>query len=97
MTAHDVDTTKPPANEPAFRLTFSPQELVELTGYRQSAKQLEVLHRAGFFRARLFENRDGVLLERAHYEAVCCGKIEAARPKVLPPPNARRHGSRAAS
>ncbi len=78
-------------------LTLSEDDLVTLTGYRRPAKQLDVLHRAGFFRARMSENREGVILERAHYEAVCSGKIEAARPKVQPPPNARRHGPRVAA
>ena len=33
-------------------LTLSPDELVELTGYRSKAKQIEELQRRGFHRAR---------------------------------------------
>jgi hypothetical protein len=54
-------------------LTLSQAELVELTHYRQPASQLRELHRRGFHRAR--RGADGsVILERAHYEAVCAGR-----------------------
>jgi hypothetical protein len=67
-------------------ILLSPNELYELTHYRLAAKQLEELRRQGFYRARI--GRSGaVVLERAHYEAVCrgveCGAT-AARPKVRP-------------
>ena len=53
-------------------LTF--EEIQELTGYAQSAKQLAELKDRGFWRARL--NAGGrVVLERAHYEAVCAGAV----------------------
>ncbi len=55
-------------------------ELIAITGYRQAARQLAELHNRGFHRATL--GRDGVVLERAHYEAVCGGAVERARPKV---------------
>ncbi len=48
-------------------------ELLQLTGYRAPTKQLEVLHKRGFTRA--FIGRRGVVLERAHFEAVCRGQI----------------------
>lgn len=54
-------------------LTLSQAELVEITRYRQPACQLRELHRRGFHRAR--RGVDGaVILERAHYEAVCAGR-----------------------
>jgi hypothetical protein len=62
-------------------LTLSPEELRELTGYARAAEQLAELHRRGFSRA--YRNRLGeVVLERAHFEAVCSGAIVPARPKV---------------
>ena len=54
-------------------LTLSEEELYQVTGYRQSAKQLTELHRLGFVRAR--RSRLGtIVLERTHYEAVCKGQ-----------------------
>lgn len=54
-------------------LILSDDQLRELTGYRQPACQLRELHRQGFHRAR--RNPAGhVVLERAHYEAVCAGR-----------------------
>lgn len=62
-------------------LTLSPDEIRELTGYTQPAKQLVELHRRGFVRA--YRNRLGqVTLERAHYDAVARGEIVAPKPKV---------------
>lgn len=66
-------------------IILSPDELYELTHYRAAAKQLEELRRQGFHRARV--GRAGlVVLERAHFEAVCRGLDNAAaqRPKVRP-------------
>lgn len=51
-------------------LTYS--ELVSLTGYKLATMQLEVLRRRGFYRACI--GRRGVVLTRAHYEAVEGGK-----------------------
>ena len=65
-------------------LTLSTLELRELTGYKASGRQLTELHRLGFSRSR----RDGtgrVVLERAHYEAVCNGHMQPQRPRVIPP------------
>jgi hypothetical protein len=51
-------------------LILSHEELVALTGYRRPAEQLKALHARGF--ARAWRNRLGqVVLERAHYDAVC--------------------------
>lgn len=49
-------------------ITLSREELEALTGYKVPTKQLDRLHRRGFHRAYI--GRDGVVLERAHYEAV---------------------------
>lgn len=57
-------------------ITLSERELVDLTGYRQPSKQLAELLRMGFWRARRSVLGD-VVLERAHYDAVCRG-VEAA-------------------
>jgi hypothetical protein len=54
-------------------VTLQPEELAQLTGYEQATKQLDVLHKRGFSRA--FIGRRGLVLERAHYEAVCRGQI----------------------
>ena len=60
-------------------------ELIELTDYKVPARQLEVLHARGFWRACI--GRDGrVLLERAHYEAVCAGQASAPERKPRPRP-----------
>lgn len=53
-------------------LVLTPEELETLTGYRQPHAQLRELRRQGFHRAR--RNPAGaVILERAHYQAVCAG------------------------
>jgi hypothetical protein len=58
-------------------LTLTPDELRDLTGYLRPGDQLRSLHEQGFVRARL--NALGtVVLERAHYNAVCEGRY--ARP-----------------
>jgi hypothetical protein len=72
--------SRPMSNGPSILL--SPQELAELTGYKQASKQLAELHRRGFHRA--YNGRHGLVLERAHYEAVCQGVIERERPKLRP-------------
>jgi len=58
--------------EAAQGLVLGEDELVKLTGYRQPVKQLAVLHQRGFWRA--YRSVLGsVVLERAHYTAVCQG------------------------
>jgi hypothetical protein len=62
-------------------LCLSHDELVDLTSYEQPSRILAELHRRGFHRA--WRNRLGeVVLERAHYDAVCAGATQAARPQV---------------
>lgn len=65
-------------------IVLAEAELIALTGYKQRGPQLQELHRQGFHRARL-GRLGGVILERAHYEAVCGGRVERERPKVRPP------------
>lgn len=57
--------------------TLSPAELNSITKSRQMRRQLEELREAGFWRARL--GREGIVLERAHYEAVCAGALPAVQ------------------
>jgi hypothetical protein len=64
-------------------LVLTPDELYELTRYKRQADQLKYLHARGFHRATLQRGR--LILERAHYEAVCTGAVEQARPRVIPP------------
>lgn len=53
---------------------ISPDEISAICGgYTQPAKQLQELHRQGFWRARRSRLTGAVILERAHYEAVCRG------------------------
>jgi hypothetical protein len=53
-------------------IELSRDELRSLTGYRRPAEQLIELHKRGFHRA--YRNAAGrLILERAHYEAVCRG------------------------
>lgn len=55
-------------------LLFSSEEVQTLTGYKWPSKQLEELHRQGFFRARIGKTGN-VLLERVHYESVCSEQL----------------------
>ena len=65
-------------------IVLDDDELRAITRYSQPCKQLAELHRQGFYRARM--GRVGVvLLERAHYEAVCAGRVVAEAPHVRPP------------
>lgn len=62
-------------------LLLTDPELQRLTGYKRAAEQVAELHRQGFARAR--RDRLGrVVLERAHYHAVCAGGAQPARPQV---------------
>lgn len=65
-------------------LTLTADELRTLTGYAQPSKQLAELHRQGFHRARI-GRIGGIVLERAHYEAVCACRVPADVPRVRPP------------
>ena len=68
-------------------LTLSTEELRALTGYQQPSRQLDELRRQGYWRARR-SVLGAVILERAHYEAVCRGErqpvdqTQTARPRL---------------
>lgn len=68
-------------------LTLTADELRELTGYSQPAAQLRWLMARGFYRAARSNTTGRVILERAHYEAVCAGRatMEAPAPKLRQP------------
>jgi hypothetical protein len=59
-------------------LLLTPEEIKRVSGYTQQSKQIEELKRRGFWRVRRGAVTGEVILERAHYEAVCMG-IEAAQ------------------
>lgn len=59
------------------KIALEPEELERLTGYEQPVRQLQALKDAGFWRARM-NARHEVILERAHYEAVCNGAVHGA-------------------
>lgn len=69
----------------AERLILTREELEALTGYRQPSAQLRELHRLGYWRARRSKLSGAIIVERAHYHAVCEGaKPEPSRPKLRP-------------
>lgn len=77
-------------------LILSAEEISALTGGLQLPRcQLKVLQARGFVRARL--ERGKVVLERAHYEAVCRNEFAAGQDKRdTPRPQLRAVPKRAA-
>lgn len=65
-------------------IILTSDELAGVTGYRTPKRQLEELHRQGFYRARISATGN-VILERAHYDAVCAGDKPAKEPTVRNP------------
>lgn len=65
--------------------TLERVEVESVTGYKRPADQLAELHRQGFFRARQSPTTGRIILERAHYDAVCVGAITPRAPKVRTP------------
>jgi hypothetical protein len=71
-------------------VVLSAQEVQQLAGgYRRARDQLRELHRQGFHRARIGHVSGEVILERAHYDAVCSGRLapapgqpQGSRPKL---------------
>ena len=59
-------------------------ELERVTGYKTPKRQEKELHRQGFYRARIAVTGN-VILERAHYDAVCAGAKPAKEPIVRNP------------
>lgn len=75
--------TRPTVERPGLNLT--PEEVVEASGgYVRPADQLRSLHARGFVRAW---RRPGgpVILERAHRDAVVCGKFGQQQAAAEPP------------
>lgn len=71
-------------------LTLSPAELQQVTGgYKRAGDQLRELHRQGFHRARLGRVTGQVILERAHYDAVCAGAVQAGSERSRERPTLR--------
>ena len=65
-------------------IILSSPELESVTGYRSPNRQVAELHRQGFYRARIGAGGN-VILERAHYDAVCAGEKPAKEPTVRNP------------
>ena len=65
-------------------IILTSDELAGVTGYRTPKRQLEELHRQGFYRARISATGN-VILERTHYDAVCAGESPAKAPTVRNP------------
>lgn len=61
-------------------------ELEQITGYKRPADQLDELRKQGFYRARRSPTSGHVILERAHYDAVCAGSRPTGAPQVRPRP-----------
>lgn len=69
-------------------LLLSQEEIAELTRYSRPGEQLTELHRQGFYRAR--RDRFGqVVLERAHYDAVCGSPVTKGPTAAAPEPQLR--------
>lgn len=64
-------------------ITLTLDELIALTGYRRGAEQLAELRHQGFWRARRSIS-GAVVLERAHYDAVCRGQDAAPKQQHRP-------------
>ena len=93
MTAREqFDFVSATGVESAILLT--PEEIAAVTGYKKPALQVQELRAQGFFRARRnVLNR--VVLERAHYEAVCAAAAASStaageRPQVASPFSTQR-------
>lgn len=72
-------------------LTLTAAQVADITRYHQPGRQLAELHRRGFHRATI-DRHGQVLLEWAHYDAVCGGAAEKPRWKVKPPVVGKRKG-----
>lgn len=65
-------------------IILTSDELASVTSYRTPKRQLAELHRQGFYRARIAATGN-VILERAHYDAVCAGEKSPKEPTVRNP------------
>ncbi|WP_422086352.1 hypothetical protein [Variovorax sp.] len=68
---------------------LSRAELKELTGYKRAADQLSELLLQGFYRARRSPVDGSLILERAHYDAICSGGGKPANEPTVRPPKVR--------
>lgn len=66
-------------------ITLSAAEIERMTGYKRPADQLNELKRQGFYRARRSPTSGQIILERAHYAAICEGAKTINEPRVRPP------------
>jgi hypothetical protein len=66
-------------------IILSSDELISITGYRRPAEQLAELRRQGFHRARRSPATGAIILERAHYDAVCGAARHAPGPRLRTP------------
>lgn len=66
-------------------IILSAEELIAITGYKRPGDQLAELQLRGFHRARRSRVTGEVILERAHYDAVCAGSQARANvPRLRP-------------
>lgn len=65
-------------------ITLSAEELFAITGYQRPGDQLAELHQQGFHRARRSRVTGQVILERAHYNAICAGARPVNVPRLRP-------------
>lgn len=65
-------------------IILSTDEVEAVTGYRKPKRQLDELHRQGFYRARIGATGN-VIVERAHCDAVSAGAKPAKEPAVRNP------------
>ena len=67
-----------------MNIILDAEELESVTGYKTPKRQVKELRRQGFYRARIAV-AGNVILERAHYDAVCAGETPAKAPTVRNP------------
>ena len=82
----------------AATLLLSPEEITAVTGYRKPALQVRELRSRGFNRARV-NVLNHVVLERAHFDAVCSHAVGTAsqaanQPQLLTPESFLRKAKR---
>lgn len=71
-------------------ITLSLDEIKRVAGgYKRPGDQLAELHRQGFYRARIAKVTGEVILERAHYDAVCADGGMPSNDSTRPRPTLR--------
>lgn len=66
-------------------ITMTEVELQAITGFKRPHEQITELHRQGFYRARRSKTTGNIILERAHYDAVCASGLAANDSKAREP------------